>query len=197
VSRLAPRLSRRRAALPAAAIAVALTFGLSACNTPGGTSAAMHTSVVQIAERAAAGDYVGALAELALLDRDVAAALDAGRIDTAREQEIRAAMELVRADLEAALAAATSPTPAPAEGDDEGDGDEGDDEGNSGNGNGGNSGNGGNNGNGNGNGNSGGSGSGESTAPATTEPPATVIPDTETPDPDAPVTDAPEGSGDG
>lgn len=196
MSRLAPRLSRRRAALPAVVIAVALTFGLSGCNTPGDTSAAMHTSVVQIAERAAAGDYAGALAELALLDRDVAAALAAGRIDTAREQEIRAAMELVRADLEAALAAATSPTPAPADGDDKGDeGEEGDDENNSGNGNGGNSGNGGN--NGNGNGNSNGSGSGETTAPATTEPPATVIPDAETPDPDAPVTDAPEGSGDG
>ena len=36
----------------------------------------MHTSVVQIAERAAAGDYPGALAELALLDRDVTSAVD-------------------------------------------------------------------------------------------------------------------------
>jgi uncharacterized membrane protein YgcG len=194
VSRLAPRLTRRRAVLPAAAIAVALTFGLSACNTAGDTSAAMHTSVVQIAERAAAGDYSGALAELALLDRDVAVALDAGRIDTTREQEIRAAMELVRADLEEALAAVTSPTPAPADGDGDGEDDEGDDDGNNGNGNGGNSGNGG---NGNGNGNSDGSGSGDSTAPATTEPPATVTPDTETPATDAPVTDAPENSGDG
>jgi hypothetical protein len=70
----------------------------------------MHTSVVQIADRAAAGDYAGALAELALLDRDVAAALDAGRIDAEREQEIRAAMEFVRADLEAAEVA-TTPTP--------------------------------------------------------------------------------------
>jgi hypothetical protein len=112
VSRLAPRRTRRGAALPAAVIAVALTFGLSACNTAGDPSAAMHTSVVQIAERAAAGDYAGALAELALLDRDVAAALDTGRIDTAREQEIRAAMDLVRADLEAAEVA-TTPTPTP------------------------------------------------------------------------------------
>lgn len=136
MSRLAPRLTRRRAALPAAAIAVALTFGLSACNTAGDTSAAMHTSVVQIAERAAAGDYAGALAELALLDRDVAAALDAGRIDTAREQEIRAAMELVRADLEAALATVTSPTPTPTPEPTQTD-DGGDDSGNEGEGNGG------------------------------------------------------------
>lgn len=128
------RLTRPRAALSAAAIAVALTFGLSACNTAEDTSAAMHTSVVQIAERAAAGDYSGALAELALLDRDVAAALDAGRIDTAREQEIRAAMELVRADLEAAEIATTpTPTPEPEPTDD---GDD-DDDGNQGEGNGG------------------------------------------------------------
>jgi len=110
MTRLAPRRARRRAILPAAAIAVALAFGLSACNAAENTGAAMHTSVVQIAERAAAGDYAGALAELALLDRDVAAALDAGRIDADREQEIRAAMELVRADLEAAEVA-TTPTP--------------------------------------------------------------------------------------
>ena len=110
MTRLAPRLPRRRAMLPAAAIAVALAFGLSACNSAENTGAAMHTSVVQIADRAAAGDYAGALAELALLDRDVAAALDAGRIDAEREQEIRAAMEFVRADLEAAEVA-TTPTP--------------------------------------------------------------------------------------
>jgi hypothetical protein len=110
MTRLAPRLARRRAILPAAAIAVALAFGLSACNSAENTGAAMHTSVVQIAERAAAGDYAGALAELALLDRDVTAALDAGHIDADREQEIRAAMELVRVDLEAAEVA-TTPTP--------------------------------------------------------------------------------------
>lgn len=128
------RLTRPRAALSAAAIAVALTFGLSACNSAEDTSAAMHTSVVQIAERAAAGDYAGALAELALLDRDVAAALDAGHIDTPREQEIRSAMELVRADLEAAEIA-TTPTPEPEptqtdggdNGDNEGKGNDGDD----------------------------------------------------------------------
>jgi len=126
MTRLVPRRAHRRAILPAAAIAVALAFGLSACNSAENTGAAMHTSVVQIAERAAAGDYAGALAELALLDRDVAAALDAGRIDADREQEIRAAMELVRADLEAAEVATTptptaTPTPTPSEddGDDE------------------------------------------------------------------------------
>lgn len=121
----ANRRMRRRAVLPAAAIAVALIFGLSACNTAADTSTAMHASVVQIAERAAAGDYAGALAELALLDRDVTAALDAGRIDADREQEIRAAIELVRVDLEAAEIA-TTPTPEPTPVEDDGD-DDGDD----------------------------------------------------------------------
>jgi hypothetical protein len=109
-------LRARRVILPAAALAMALAFGLSACGASSeSTAAAMHGSVVQIAERAAAGDYAGALAELALLDRDVTSAADNGAIDAAREAEIRAAMDLVRADLEAADAPATpTPTPEPA-----------------------------------------------------------------------------------
>jgi len=123
MTRFAHRRARHRAVLPAAAIALALTFGLTACN-PADDTAAMRTSVVQIAERAAAGDYAGALAELALLDRDVTAALEAGRIDVEREQEIRAAIELVRADLEVAEVATTptetpTPTPTPTDDDDD------------------------------------------------------------------------------
>lgn len=111
-----PRLSRLRVALPTAAVVVALTLGLSACSSSEDTVAELHTSVVQVAERAAAGDYAGALAELALLDRDVAAAVDAGHLDQEREQQIRAAMDLVRADLESADVAATptaTPEPSP------------------------------------------------------------------------------------
>ena len=123
----------RRAILPAAAVAVALTFGLSACGASSeGTSAAMHASVVQIAERAAAGDYAGALAELALLDRDVTSASENGTIDATREADIRAAMHLVRADLEAADAPATpAPEPAPEPTTAPADDDGGDDPGNS------------------------------------------------------------------
>lgn len=181
MTRSAQRLPRRHAVLPAAAIAVALSFGLSACTSAEQTADAMHSSVVQIAERAVAGDFVGALAELELLERDVTVALDSGRIDADREQVIRAAIDLVRADLEAALAAATTPTPAPA--DDDGNEDDGENGGN-GNGNGGNSGNDGNSGN-SGNGNTGGGGSGETTEPPTTapptEPPVTEPPTTEVP----------------
>ncbi len=93
----------------------ALAFGLGACAPAGDQlEAYMHASVVEIAERSAAGDYAGALAELALLERDVTRAAGDGRIGREREQEIRVAMDLVRADLEAAGAAATpSPTTQP------------------------------------------------------------------------------------
>ncbi|MBT2517389.1 hypothetical protein J7E29_08090 [Streptomyces sp. ISL-90] len=179
MTRIAPRLPRRHAVLPAAAIAVTLTFGVSACSSAEQTADAMRTSVVQIGERAVAGDFTGALAELQLLERDVTVALDTGRIDADREQVIRGAIDLVRADLEAALAAATSPTaPAPVDGEDDDEGD-----GNNGNGSGGNG--------NNGNGNNGGSGSGDSTPPPATEPPATEPPATDPPATDVPVTETP------
>ena len=110
------RLRGMRAVIPAAALAAGLVCGLSGCGASSDqVSAAMHASVVQIAERAAAGDYPGALAELALLDRDVTSAVENGSIDATREAEIRTAMDLVRADLEAADVASTpTPTPDPA-----------------------------------------------------------------------------------
>ena len=115
------RRTSRRAAVPAAALAIALSLGLSACAASSeNTAAALHRSVVQIAERSAAGDFAGALAELALLDRDVTTAAENGSIDSAREQQIRTAMELVRAELETAdVAPATTPTPTPEPDDDE------------------------------------------------------------------------------
>ena len=103
----------RRTVLPAAVLAVGLVVGLSACGASSeNTAAAMHDSVVQIAERAAAGDYAGALAELALLERDVATAAENGSIDGARQTEITSAIDVVRTDLEAAEVA-TTPTPEP------------------------------------------------------------------------------------
>ena len=106
------RISR---VVPATALALSLVFGLGACAATGAQLGAdLHTSVVEISDRANAGDFAGALAELALLDRDVTAASDDGRLDADREREIRAAMDLVRADLEAAEVASTpTPTPTP------------------------------------------------------------------------------------
>ena len=106
-------LRSRGTVIPAAMLAVGLVFGLSACaGSSENTAAAMHDSVVQIAERAAAGDYAGALAELALLERDVVTAAENGTIDAARETEITTPIEVVRADLESAEVA-TTPTPEP------------------------------------------------------------------------------------
>ena len=106
------RLSR---VVPVTVLALSLAFGLGACTATGAQlDADLHASVVAISDRANAGDFAGALAELALLDRDVTAASDDGRLDTDREREIRAAMDLVRADLEAAEVASTpTPTPTP------------------------------------------------------------------------------------
>jgi len=112
------RPRRRSNRLAAAAVAIALATGLSACAPSGEDAAAeLHASVVQVAERAAAEDFEGALAELALLEQDLAEAVDAGTVDAATEQEIRAAIDLVRIDLEAAEVA-TTPTPTPEESDD-------------------------------------------------------------------------------
>ncbi|GAA1828102.1 hypothetical protein [Agromyces salentinus] len=104
---------RRSTALAAAAVTFALATGLSACAPQGeDASAELHASVVQVAERAASGDYAGAIAELDLLEAEVADAAEDGSLDAAREQEILDAMGLVRTDLEAAEAATT---PAPSE----------------------------------------------------------------------------------
>ncbi|MGI9823682.1 hypothetical protein [Agromyces sp. Marseille-Q5079] len=127
---LRPR--RRSTALAAAAVAIVLASGLSACASGGeDASAELHASVVEVAERAAAEDYAGALAELDSLEQDLAEAVDAGRVDAAKEQEIRAALDVVRADLEAAEVATTptpTPTPTPASDDDTGEDDKGKDD---------------------------------------------------------------------
>lgn len=125
--------TRFRSTLAAGAIAVSLVFGLAACSPSAESAAAeLHASVVQVATRAQAGDYLGALAELALLDNDVTAAVDDGTIDEEQAQEIREALALVQADLEAAEAATMptpEPEPAPDDGDDSGPGNSGDDKG--------------------------------------------------------------------
>jgi len=107
------RFATSRRLLSAAMLTAGLVLGLSACAASSeSTEAAMHDSVVQMSERAAAGDYAGALAELALLERDVATAAENGAIDATREAEIRSAMDVVRADLEAADVVDT-PAPEP------------------------------------------------------------------------------------
>jgi hypothetical protein len=109
------RRARLRTAVGAGLLAGSLVFGLAACGqAPEAVSADLHASVVQVAKRAAGGDYLGAIAALALLENDVAAAVDSGAIGEQQAADIREAIALVQADLEAAEAAdSATPTPSP------------------------------------------------------------------------------------
>jgi hypothetical protein len=108
---------RRRIALAAAAVSAALALGLGGCAAQPSPSADLHASVVQISQRANVEDFTGAMAELLLLERAVDAAVAEGALDDGREAEIRAAIELVRADLTAAATPTPTPTPTPTEAD--------------------------------------------------------------------------------
>ncbi|WP_395245177.1 hypothetical protein ACGGZK_05085 [Agromyces sp. MMS24-K17] len=156
----APRARRpgspRTATTMAAAAVAAGVLLLAGCAAPSDAfdqeaSAALHARVVAVAERSSATDYAGAIAELDRLEQSLDASVADGDVPADRETEIREAISLVRADLDALLAAATTPEPAPeptpAPTDDKGGKDKDDkknENGNSGNGN-----------SGNGNGNSG------------------------------------------
>jgi hypothetical protein len=135
-------VTRRRITLTATAISAALALGLGGCAAAQPSSAeGLHDSVVQIAQRASVEDFTGAMAELLLLERAVDAAVAEGKLDDAREAEIRAAIELVRTDLDAAASPTPTPAPAPADTGNDNDGNDGDGDGdnsgpgNSGNGN--------------------------------------------------------------
>lgn len=114
-------MRRLRITLTATAVTAVLALGLGGCAAQPSPAEGLHDSVVQIAQRASVEDFTGAMAELLLLERAVDAAVTAGELDDAREAEIRAAIELVRAELDAA--ASPTPTPAPADTGNDGDGD--------------------------------------------------------------------------
>ncbi|MFC9917009.1 hypothetical protein [Agromyces binzhouensis] len=142
---------RLRRALSAASVTVALAVGLAGCAAgpaiSEGDATAFRSQVVSIAESSSAGDFADALARLDVLQAEVDAAAADGSLDADRAASITEAIALVRADLEAAIAAATpspEPTPTESESSDEADasedggpGNSGDDggEGNSGEGN--------------------------------------------------------------
>ncbi|MFC9559345.1 hypothetical protein [Agromyces sp. NPDC056965] len=113
--------ARLRTAIGGGLLAGSLVFGLAGCGqAPEAVSADLHSSVVQVAKRAASGDYLGAIAALALLENDVTAAVDSGAIGEEQAADIREAIALVQADLEAAEAAdSVTPTPTPSDDDDD------------------------------------------------------------------------------
>ncbi|GAA1795242.1 hypothetical protein [Agromyces lapidis] len=120
-----------RAAALTAVVVFGLGLGLAGCASEPDTGDALHASVVRVAERSADEDFTGALAELLLLERDVDEAVAAGDVGAAHEAEIRAAIELVRADLETAeegarQAATPTPTPTPSDAGDDDDDDDSD-----------------------------------------------------------------------
>ncbi|GAA1798456.1 hypothetical protein [Agromyces neolithicus] len=117
-------MMRLRTTLTATVMTAALALSIGGCAAPQPSlSEGLHASVVQIGRQAAAEDFTGAMAELLLLERAVDAAVAAGELDNARETEIRAAIELVRSDLDAAATQTPTPTPTPTDADDEGGGD--------------------------------------------------------------------------
>ncbi|MRG59172.1 hypothetical protein GE115_04715 [Agromyces sp. CFH 90414] len=135
--------SRIGGSLAGLVIAGALATGLTACSGEPELSAeateALHSRVVDIAERSAGGDLTWAIAELDLLAAEVDEASATGTMPDDQAAEIDEAIALVRTDLEALIAAQTPPAPVTDEGGDEGDegaGNEGEGNGNEGGGNG-------------------------------------------------------------
>ncbi|WP_213814503.1 hypothetical protein [Glaciihabitans sp. dw_435] len=115
-----PRPGASRVARAAAVAALSLAL-LSACAPTSPElsptdAAAMQTSVVGIADVAAAGDYTTATSRLAALQAQLDAAIAAGTVTSARGDRIQTAIDAVTADVAALVAAATptaTTTPSP------------------------------------------------------------------------------------
>ncbi|RXZ43238.1 hypothetical protein [Agromyces binzhouensis] len=125
---------RLRRALTTASVTVALAVGLAGCAAgpaiSEGDATAFRAQVVSIAESSSTGDFADALARLDALQAEVDAAAADGSLDADRAASITEAIALVRADLEAAIAAATpspEPTPTPTESESSDEGDDSDD----------------------------------------------------------------------
>ena len=97
---------RLRANLLVAAIAI--TLGLSACapvsDYPTATAQSLQARVLEITQSSAEGDFAGALERLDQLQFGVEDALAREKITAARHDSIIASIDLVRVDLETALA---------------------------------------------------------------------------------------------
>jgi len=92
----------------AAPVALLAALALSGCGPvyDQETADGLREHVVTISEASAAGDWQSAVTELDILAKEAARAREAGELDSERFEKIALAMELVRQDLEAAIAAA-------------------------------------------------------------------------------------------
>jgi len=93
---------------PLGLIAVIVAFTMTACSPAydAQTRDGLHEHVVSVSEASAAGDWQAAIDELDVMTANLAKAREDGKVDGERFDSIVAAMELVRLDLEAAIAAA-------------------------------------------------------------------------------------------
>jgi hypothetical protein len=122
------RRALRRIVLP---VALAVTVALGGCAAPQpsydpATAKALQGEVLEVSELSAAADYTAALLTLTELEVSLKDARARGELTEERYESILAAAAMVRADLEAAIAAQAPPEP-------EADEDSGDDESNKGN----------------------------------------------------------------
>jgi len=93
---------------PLGLIAVIVAFTMTACSPAydAETRDGLREHVVSVSEASAAGDWQAAIDELDVMTASLATAREDGKVDGERFDSIVAAMELVRLDLEAAIAAA-------------------------------------------------------------------------------------------
>ncbi|WP_350348597.1 hypothetical protein ABIQ69_01325 [Agromyces sp. G08B096] len=117
-----PGTRRGQGLLARIALPAVLVAALAGCASDPRLSAdetvALHERVLDVAERSTGGDYAGAMAELALLEADVAEASAAGSLPDEQEADITEAIALVRTDLETLIAEQSAPAPAEDAGDD-------------------------------------------------------------------------------
>lgn len=93
---------------PLGLVAIVVVSTLTACSPAydAETRDGLREHVVSVSEASAAGDWQAAIDELDVMTADLATAREDGKVDDDRFEAIVAAMELVRLDLEAAIAAA-------------------------------------------------------------------------------------------
>ena len=135
-------MTGRRSWLPRALVVALVVAVLSGCaqaptDISPSTAKELQSAVVTISQSASAGDLSGALTQLDALENTLRQKTAAGAITGDRSTRIEAAIEVVRSDLEAQIAALTptpapEPTPTPTKSDKGGKGDHGDDNGDKG-----------------------------------------------------------------
>ncbi|MGW4929917.1 hypothetical protein ACWEOH_12255 [Agromyces sp. NPDC004153] len=93
---------------PLGLVAIVVAFTMTACSPAydAETRDGLREHVVTVSEASAAGDWQAAIDELDVMTAELATAREDGQIDDDRFEAIVGAMELVRLDLEAAIAAA-------------------------------------------------------------------------------------------